>query len=69
LHTADMDADAAAEDTYLFARTEFEHGHFKCNVQWEKVFTLHPRLRSSKNKLSSNRGEGRVVHPLPSAVY
>lgn len=55
---SDGDAEHKSEEDYLFARTELEHGHFKCDLQWEKIFHLHPRLKSGKGKMNTNRGEG-----------
>ena len=50
---SDGELDQRSEDKYLYARTKFKQGHFKCDLKWEKVFCLHPRLKTGKNKLST----------------
>ncbi|XP_067949476.1 KICSTOR complex protein SZT2-like [Watersipora subatra] len=46
----DSDGEHKSDDEYLYARTKFKQGHFKCELKWEKVFHLHPRLKGDKGK-------------------
>lgn len=50
---SDGEAEQRPVDKYLYARTKFKQGHFRCDKQWEHVFSLHPRLKTGKNKLST----------------